>query len=94
MSELSIKVNIAGRTYPLTIQMEEEEFVRKAAERVNKNVEQLQSKFKITDKVDLLAMTALQFANQSSDTKEAVITDNIVSQLREVDQIVGSHLSD
>ncbi|MFT6769029.1 MAG: cell division protein ZapA (FtsZ GTPase activity inhibitor), partial [Flavobacteriales bacterium] len=35
MSELSIKVKIAGRQFPLTIQREEEEAVRLAAKRVD-----------------------------------------------------------
>lgn len=89
MSELSIKVNIAGRTYPLTIQREEEEFVRKAADRVNANIKQLQTKFNVTDKIDLLAMTAMQFANQSSATKEAVVTDKVIQQLRDVEQVLS-----
>ena len=35
MSQLSIKVNIAGRTYPLTIERSEEEMIRKAADNIN-----------------------------------------------------------
>lgn len=92
MSELSIKVNIAGRTYPLTIKLEEEEVTRKAADRVNQNMKKLQDSYKITDKIDLLAMTALQFANQSSETEKAVEKDKLLSQLNEIDRTLSEHL--
>ena len=36
MSQLSIKVNIAGRTYPLTIERSEEEMIRKAADNITR----------------------------------------------------------
>ena len=39
MSSLSIKVTIAGRTYPLTIDRNEEEVIRKAAAEINKNID-------------------------------------------------------
>lgn len=61
----SIKVSIAGRNYPLTVNAQEEEFVRKAASRINDVILSLQENFSVKDKQDLLAMTALQIATQS-----------------------------
>lgn len=60
---LSIKVTIGNRVYPLTIQPEEEESIRKAAKLVNDNIKELESNYAVRDKQDLLAMTALYFAN-------------------------------
>ncbi|WP_036153338.1 cell division protein ZapA [Maribacter forsetii] len=80
MSEkLKIKLSIADRVYPLTIDPAQEEGLRKAA----KNIEQLAKKFEqnyaVRDKQDVLAMCALQFASkieqngieQTEGTKEA-----------------------
>lgn len=62
MSELSIKVSIAGRVYPLTISAADEEIVRKAARRVDDQIKQLQSVYAVKDRQDLFAMAALQSA--------------------------------
>lgn len=64
MSELSIKLNIAGRIYPLTIQRDEEESIRKAAKHIENSVKSFQENYAVRDKQDLLAMTALQLATQ------------------------------
>lgn len=62
MSELSIKVKIAGRHFPLTIKREEEEAVRAAAKRVDEQFRFFQDNYAVKDRADLLAMTALQMA--------------------------------
>ena len=72
MSSLSIKVNIAGRTYPLTIAREEEEMIRKAAAEINKNIDLLKQSYAVKDNQDLLAMTALQFATKSVEEIDSV----------------------
>lgn len=62
--KLKIKLSIADRVYPLTIDPSQEEGLRKAA----KNIEQLAKKFEqnyaVRDKQDVLAMCALQFASK------------------------------
>ena len=62
--KLKIKLSIADRVYPLTIDPFQEEGLRKAA----KNIEQLAKKFEqnyaVRDKQDVLAMCALQFASK------------------------------
>ncbi|MGB1032403.1 MAG: cell division protein ZapA [Flavobacteriales bacterium] len=64
MSELSIKLNIAGRIYPLTIKREEEEAIRKAAKHIEASIKSFQENYAVRDKQDLLAMTSLQLATQ------------------------------
>jgi len=66
MSELSIKVNIAGRIYPLTIKRNEEQAVRNAAKEIENNIKNLQDNYAVKDKQDLLAMTALQISGTLS----------------------------
>lgn len=92
--KLKIKLSIADRVYPLTIDPSQEEGLRKAA----KNIEQLAKKFEqnyaVRDKQDVLAMCALQFASkieqkgidQSEGVKEAA------ERLKALNQLVGSKL--
>ena len=72
MDNLSIKVNIGGRVYPLTIDPNEEESIRKAAESINNNVKELQNNYAVRDTQDLLAMTALQFATEVTKGNKSV----------------------
>ena len=83
MDSLSIKVNIGGRVYPLTIDPKEEESIRKAAESINANVKELQNNYAVRDTQDLLAMTAFEFANQSLDQNQPSHTITPEDQLLE-----------
>ena len=61
---LKIKVTIAGRVYPMTIKNEnEEEGMRKAANMINELVTKFEKNYAVSDKQDVLAMCALQFAS-------------------------------
>jgi len=64
MSELQIKVNIANRTYPLKVNREDEEVVRKAAQLISEKIKEYENNFAVTDKQDLLAMCAMHFVTE------------------------------
>jgi cell division protein ZapA len=60
-----IKVVIGGRTYPLHVNSEvEEEGTRKAAEQINSLISNFEQNYAVSDKQDVLAMCALQFASK------------------------------
>jgi cell division protein ZapA len=61
MNESSIKVNIAGRTYNLTVEKKEEENVKKAAKLIDQKIKEYEANFSFKDKQDLITMVALQF---------------------------------
>lgn len=61
---LKIKLNIADRVYPLTIQPEQEEGLRKAARKIEEMIKRFEQSYAVRDKQDVLAMCALQFAAQ------------------------------
>ena len=69
MGKISLKVEIAGRTYPLTVQEGEEKKVLKAAEDINKAINLLKTNYSISDSQDLLAMSSLQFMLKGASTK-------------------------
>lgn len=93
MSEFSINVSIAGRTYPLTIQRDEEEYVRKAAQLINDNVKSLQQNYAVKDAQDLLAMTALEYSSELILKKGSVEQDKVLHQLEQLDQKLSSYLA-
>ena len=95
MSDLSIKVNIAGRVYPLTINREEEESVRLAAKRIEDSIKVFQENYAVKDKQDLLAMTALQLATVKEKPSEQNNNnqEEISSALLEVVAELDKHLS-
>ncbi|WP_293931665.1 cell division protein ZapA [Sphingobacterium sp. UBA6645] len=62
MGEISIKINIADRVYPLRVETEEEEVIRYAAKLINEKIKELQDNYAVRDKQDLLSMCVLQYA--------------------------------
>ena len=62
MGEISIKINIADRMYPLRVTAEEEEVIRHAAKLINEKIKELQDNYAVRDKQDLLSMCVLQYA--------------------------------
>jgi cell division protein ZapA len=62
MAKLSIKVVVAGRNYPLTVEESEKAAVEKAAEDINRRIQVLRDNYAVKDVQDLLAMTVLQVA--------------------------------
>ena len=69
MSELSIKINIANRVYPLSIKMDEEEAIRKTANMINEKIKEYETDYAVKDKQDLLAMCALEYGT-NNDTAQ------------------------
>lgn len=92
MSELSIKVTIAGRSYPLTIKRDEEEMIRKAAKSIDEQVNRFQANYAVKDKQDLLAMTALQLATRNASSNLDTDQTELENQLAEIDQLLNEHL--
>ena len=87
---LKIKVTIAGRVYPLKVKnANEEEGMRKAAKKINDLVSRYEQNYAVSDKQDVLAMCALQFAslieikaiNKEEEVNEAIETMNKLNVL-------------
>lgn len=61
----SIEIQIAGRTYPLTVPADEVAAVQDAAAQLNDNLKRFRAQYGVDDPVDLLAMSALQWATKA-----------------------------
>ncbi|WP_100611487.1 cell division protein ZapA [Confluentibacter lentus] len=95
MSEkLKIKLSIANRVYPLTIDASQEEGLRKAAKNIEVMIKQFEESYSVRDKQDVLAMCALQFASQveqKSIDKESV-NEHLEEKLQALDELLHAHL--
>ncbi len=74
--QLSIKVQIAERFYPLKIKQKDEEKIRKAAKLINDKVLQYKQRYTDKDNQDFMAMAALQFVINLLDCEQQ---QNVVS---------------
>lgn len=76
-NSIKIKVSIADRVYPLTIESNQEEAIITASRKIDTMINQFEESYAVRDKQDVLAMCALQFAskseqNQTSHEDEAI----------------------
>ena len=76
---IKIKLNIADRLYPLTIERSHEIFFRDAVKKIESSLKKLEENYSVKDKQDLLAMACIQFAAklQQSQSNNSKIDDEI-----------------
>ena len=93
--KLKIKLSVADRVYPLTINPEQEEGLRKAAKKIDAMIKQFEQSYAVRDKQDVLAMCALQFAAQVEQKVIDKDSDeiNIVERLETLNNLLQDHLS-
>ncbi|HIA36996.1 MAG TPA: cell division protein ZapA [Flavobacteriales bacterium] len=95
MGDLSIKLTIANRVYPLSIARKDEELVRKAAKMIEENIREYEQNYSVRDQQDLLAMTTLQFANQVVKNEGKTVEDinSLEEKLTDLDNQVSDYLN-
>ncbi len=81
MRELSIKIKIADREYPMKIDPDDEERIRRAGRIINEKIKQYAKQFGIDDKQDLLAMVAFDILVDKSQKEEIdIINDETIQE--------------
>lgn len=90
----TVRLNIAGREYPLRAPASEVENLRRAAETINEQFDAFKAQFNVEDPVDLLAMTALHLATEGQPKAQviAAATDSIPEEARERMAEISTHL--
>ena len=92
--QLKIKLSIANRVYPLTIDPKQEEGLRKAAQKIDAMIKQFEQSYSVRDKQDVLAMCALQFASQKEQKTidNEYLNEEVEEKLIAIDQLLKEHL--
>ena len=93
--KLKIKISIADRVYPLTIQPSQEEGLRKAAKKIEAMIKQFEQSYAVRDKQDVLAMCALQFAAQTEQKNIDKSSEMIEAEekLKSLNDLLQQHLT-
>ena len=82
MSEVNIKVEIAGSIFPLKVNAEDEQNIKEAVDLINNKIAELEKNYAVRDKKDVLAMVMLQLVAQLY--KQANTAERELSHLKEL----------
>jgi cell division protein ZapA len=95
MSEkLKIKISIADRVYPLTVDPNQEEGLRSASKKIDAMIKQFEQNYAVRDKQDVLAMCALQFASQVEQKQidKSSVEESTMLKLEQLNDLLGEYL--
>jgi len=96
MSEkLKIKISIADRVYPLTVDPSQEEGLRSASKKIDAMIKQFEQSYAVRDKQDVLAMCALQFAAQVEQKQidKSTIEETTKVKLEKLNEVLSQYLN-
>lgn len=94
-NSLKIKLSIADRVYPLTIDPAQEEGLRKATKKIEEMIKRFEKSYAVRDKQDVLAMCALQFAAEVEQKGIDKVNDqeHIEKKLLALNNLLHDHLA-
>jgi cell division protein ZapA len=94
MEELSIRIKIADREYPMKVKRTDEERVRMAGKLINEKFKFYREQFGIDDKQDLLAMVAFDCLvdKMAADENHSVIDQTVFEKVSQLNQLVSQSI--
>jgi cell division protein ZapA (FtsZ GTPase activity inhibitor) len=92
--KLKIKISIADRVYPLTVELSQEEGLRSASKKIDAMIKQFEENYAVRDKQDVLAMCALQFASQSEQKQIDNSIDDVttIERIKKINTLLDQYL--
>jgi cell division protein ZapA len=92
--KLKIKISIADRVYPLTVDMSQEEGMRSASKKIDVMIKQFEENYAVRDKQDVLAMCALQFASQleQKNVDNSIDGTESIERLTKINELLDQYL--
>ncbi|MDG5800082.1 cell division protein ZapA [Marinilabiliaceae bacterium ANBcel2] len=91
--KLSIRVNVADRYYPLRVDREDEERIRKAAKLINEKVLQYKQRYNDKDVQDFLAMASLQYVIKALELENSHDVSPVTDAVSLLDQKLEDFLN-
>ncbi|MDC3110322.1 cell division protein ZapA [Flavobacteriales bacterium] len=90
-----IKLNIGNRIYPLNVNTEQEEVLRKAAKEINDMITKYEKSYAVKDKQDSLAMCALEiFTNNKKITMDqSKFGSNTDKKLSKIIELIDQNIN-
>jgi cell division protein ZapA len=95
MTELSIRIKIGDREYPMRVNAEDEEKIRRAGRLINERLGVYKNRFGIQDMQDLLAMVAFDgvIEAMSSNQENSASSHLVEERLDQLNQLLAKNLS-
>ncbi|WPR70051.1 cell division protein ZapA [Flavobacterium sp. NG2] len=92
--KLKIKISIADRVYPLTVELPQEEGLRSASKKIDVMIKQFEENYAVRDKQDVLAMCALQFASQVEQKQidNAINGEETIERIKKINALLDQYL--
>lgn len=93
-NKLKIKLSIADRVYPLTVDLSQEEGLRSASKKIDAMIKQFEENYAVRDKQDVLAMCALQFASQveQKQVDNTIDGTETLNRLKKINDLLFDYL--
>ena len=92
--KLKIKISVADRVYPLTVEPAQEEGLRSASKKIDAMIKQFEENYAVRDKQDVLAMCALQFASQVEQKQidNAIDGEDTIERIKRLNLLLDQYL--
>lgn len=85
---MSVQISIAGRTYPINVEPEAEDSLKRIATEIESHMNYLRDNYAIKDSQDILAMTLLEYANRLESSKQTAGEEISAKMLKEVETLL------
>ena len=94
MAELSIKIRIGNREYPMRVKAEDEERIRRAGKLLNEKIKNYQNQFGIDDTQDLVAMVAFDCLVEKLKREESseASDDYALNEISKLNQLIANSI--
>ncbi|MDQ3534854.1 MAG: cell division protein ZapA [Bacteroidota bacterium] len=93
MGELSVRIKIADREYPMKVEASDEARIRNAGKQINERMKAYRERFGIDDKQDLLAMVAFDCLVDTIQPDEGNVTDEgVVEKISALNHLISQAL--
>lgn len=89
--KIKINLNMAGLSYPITINRDDEEIVRAAAKQVNIRINAYKERYRNIANEQILVMVAYQFALESLEEKQRNDTAPYTEKIKELTEELESY---
>jgi cell division protein ZapA (FtsZ GTPase activity inhibitor) len=93
MSEVNIKVEVAGSIFPLKVNANDETNIKEAVDLINKKIAEFEKTYAVKDKKDVLCMVMLHLVSQyykQANTAEKELS-NLKQMLHDVELMLQKH---
>lgn len=94
MSEVNIKVEIAGSVFPLKVNAEDEQNIKEAVDLINTKIAEFEKTYAMKDKKEVMSMVTLQLVAQlykQANTAEKEL-GNLKTLFADVEEMLKEHI--